>query len=75
MTRNCVYSGIAEKWQWEVHVVGSSGESVESLGWAVLNGKEYKEGRSSYSRKLTGLRMGIDSWQVFIGQEVSLSLL
>lgn len=52
---------------WEMH---ATGESAKGLGWAIFIGKEFKEGESSQSlsKKLIGLIIRRDSWQMFIGQ-------
>lgn len=55
----------------------ATGEAVEGLEQAEFMGKERKEGRESSrspGRTLTGLRVGRDSWWMFTGQEISLSL-
>lgn len=48
----------------------ATGESAKGLGWAIFIGKEFKEGESSQSlsKKLIGLIIRRDSWQMFIGQ-------
>lgn len=45
--------------------------------WAAFSSKECKEGKSRQTprSRFFGLRMGRDSWWLFIGLEVSLNLL
>ena len=60
----------------EIHAVASIGESSEGLAWTGFVGKECKERKlQSQEGKFIGLRMGKDSWQAFISQELSLGLL
>lgn len=62
----------------EMHAEIGIGKPFEGLGWAVWRGKEPRERekeRQSPSSKFIDLRMERDSWQIFSGQEIILSLL
>lgn len=78
MTRNWVDSGGARELQFRKHAVASYTWVHGRLGVVCIYGQGVQTGRSPARLqviKFIGLRMRRDSWQMFIGQEISLSLL